>query len=120
MRRVFGIVAVLVAIAAFISPVAAQACGGGMMYSPVPTRLSVGMKAMMTYTASGDPVVVRQAAGLAGDYLGQLYNGTQVEVLAGPVQIDDLNWWQIRTADGKISGWSAEGSDGEYWISPAA
>jgi hypothetical protein len=43
--------------------------------------------------------------------------GTQVTILAGPVEADGYIWWHIQ--DDTISGWSAESSqEGVAWLEP--
>jgi hypothetical protein len=101
------------------TPLAAKACGGGMYYPPLASRMHVGMKAMTTYTASGDPLRVRETPGLDGKYLTQFYNGTKFNIVNGPVEMSGYTWWQITTPDGKVNGWLAESGEGEYWIQGA-
>ena len=109
---VFGAVLMMV----LINPLVASACGGGMYYAPLASRMSVGMQAQTTYTQSGDPLRVRDMPGLDGKYMTQLYNGTKFNIVNGPVQMNDYTWWQISTPDGKIKGWLAESGEGEYYI----
>src|SRR5215510_10457735 len=100
------------------NPLITKACGGGMYYAPLYSRMAVGMHGMTTYTQSGDPLRVRETPGLDGKYLTQLYNGTPLTIIAGSKDVDGLTWWQITTADGKVSGWVAESGEGEYYLTP--
>src|SRR2546423_415926 len=95
------IVAMAMLAVTLISPIAANACGGGNPYPPK-TRLAVGMHAMTTYTESGDPVAVRAQPGYDGKYLTQLYNGTKITVVAGPVAASGYLYYKVVTDDGKI------------------
>ena len=118
MRSPYVIVMSIALLAVLITPMAARACGGGEVVYPAPeTRMAVGVQGMTSFTASGDPLRVRQEAGLSGKYLTQLYNGVKFTVIGGSQTLDNYVWWQIRTADG-LTGWVAEGEYGEYYIEP--
>ena len=39
-------------------------------------------------------------------------------VVAGPQAADGYFWYQIRSEDGQVEGWAADGSEGERWLSP--
>ncbi len=118
MRRSGVIIFSIALLAVLINPLVASACGGGGYYPPPQARMTVGMHGMVAYTASGDPLRVREQPGLSGDYMTQLYNGARFTVIGGSQQIDNYVWWQIVTDDGKITGWVAEGEYGEYYIQP--
>jgi uncharacterized protein YgiM (DUF1202 family) len=76
----------------------------------------------------GDRVVVSQAAGQLSvratpgtdaNLLTHIDAGSQFTVLAGPQQADGFNWYQIRSDDGTVQGWVAEGDGaGTRWLSP--
>ena len=38
--------------------------------------------------------------------------------MAGPQAADGYFWYQIRSEDGQVEGWAADGSEGERWLSP--
>jgi hypothetical protein len=119
MRRIHAFVFIMALFAVLISPVLASACGEGEPIWPPPqTRLAVGTQAMVSYTASGVPLRVREEPGLSGKYITQLYNGARFTVIGGSQEIDNFVWWQITTPDGKITGWLAEGEYGEYYVEP--
>src|SRR5262245_64613609 len=100
MRRPYVIVMSIALLAALITPMAALACGGGEpVYPPPEVRMAVGMRGMTAYTSSGDPLRVREEAGLNGKYLTQLYNGVKFTVIGGSQTLDNYVWWQIRTDD---------------------
>jgi hypothetical protein len=44
--------------------------------------------------------------------------GQQFTVLAGPQSADGLNWYQIRSDNGSIEGWAADGDGTTRWLSP--
>ena len=44
--------------------------------------------------------------------------GDQFTVMAGPQEANGYTWFQIRSDDGAIEGWAADGTGAERWISP--
>ena len=84
--------------------------------APAP-RLAVGGEGMVTFT-DGRPLNVRNAAGLGGTLTGQLPEGTTFAVVEGPICADNIYWWHV-TADA-LTGWIAEGMEGEYFVAPSA
>jgi Tol biopolymer transport system component len=83
------------------------------------SRLQVGDLAYLTY---GDrPNRVRsEPAKVPGNVIAQIYSGTLVTIMDGPVCADGLVFWKI--GDDSIpggSGWTAEG-DGvnKHWLNP--
>jgi hypothetical protein len=80
----------------------------------LPTRLSAGYTARVT---AGLPNAVRTAPGLSGSTVqANLPGGAPFRVIEGPRCMDGYNWWRITT--GNITGWTAEGHDGAYWLEP--
>lgn len=75
--------------------------------SPTPSTptLQVGGRARIV-TTGGSNARVRGEPDLADQprILG-LPNGTEVTILDGPIEVDDLAWWQISA--GEIEGWTA-------------
>ncbi len=75
----------------------------------------------------GERVIVNQAAGelsvrttpgVDSTLVTRVGAGTQYSVLAGPQQANGLNWYQIRSDDGSVMGWAAEGDGTIRWLSP--
>lgn len=76
----------------------------------------------------GDRVIVAQAAGQLSvratpgtdaNLLTSVNAGTQYTVLAGPQTVDGFSWYQIRSDDGSVQGWVAEGDGAATrWLSP--
>ncbi|MEB2288828.1 MAG: DUF3160 domain-containing protein [Anaerolineae bacterium] len=84
--------------------------------APAP-RLVAGGAGMVTFT-DGRPLNVRNAAGLSGTQIGQLPEGTTFAVVEGPVCADSIYWWHVTA--GALTGWIAEGMEGEYFVAPSA
>lgn len=63
-------------------------------------------------------VSVRALPSTSANLLTYANQGTQFNVLAGPQSADGFVWFQIRSDDGTIEGWAAEGDGTTRWISP--
>lgn len=57
---------------------------------------------------------VRNEAMTSGEALGSLEGGTVVAIDGGPTCADGYNWYSVSNDD--ISGWTAEGANGDYWL----
>ena len=90
------------------APVQAEATG-----CELPARLQVGGSAKVS---SGWASRVRRDAGIGAAEVGRIEAGTVVQVGAGPICADGYNWYLVGNA--RLSGWAAEGADGEYWLLP--
>jgi hypothetical protein len=73
----------------------------------------------------GDRVVVstgqlsvRATPGTAGQLITRVEPGQEFTVLAGPQSAEGLNWYQIRSDNGSIEGWAADGDGTTRWLSP--
>jgi hypothetical protein len=60
---------------------------------------------------------LRGEPGLGTEPIGQLANGTIVEILEGPEEADDLRWWRVEDDEGN-TGWAAERVPGEVLLTP--
>jgi len=83
------------------------------------TRLIPGVKALVVGEPDDPPNRVRSGPTTADEIIAQIYPGTIVKVLAGPVCADGLVFWRVDNASiPGGSGWTAEGSGAEYWLEP--
>jgi hypothetical protein len=81
-----------------------------------PTRLRVGTYGRIT---PGEPNVLRSAPGKnasGSTVIGNLRQGTVVDIVGGPVCADGFLWWQV--GSGEQVGWTAEGQGSTYWMEP--
>ncbi len=67
----------------------------------VPWPLEVGANVVVAGTAP-DCLKIRQEPAITGQELGCIDDGTAVRVVAGPVDADDIEWWQLEG-----QGWAA-------------
>lgn len=61
------------------------------------------------------PNKVRSQAGIAGELIGQIQPGENVQVLEGPACADGYAWWHVRSLAG-LEGWTVEGDAAGYWL----
>ncbi|MBK9124306.1 MAG: SH3 domain-containing protein [Chloroflexi bacterium] len=73
----------------------------------VSTGLAVGDTALVTLPDTLEALRLRNGAGLDFDIVLLLPTGTVLRIVDGPVEADDLTWWQVRTPEGNV-GWAAE------------
>ncbi len=64
------------------------------------------------------PLSVRAQPGTGAILLTEASQGSQFTVLAGPQAANGYNWYQIRSDDGSIEGWAADGDGTDRWMSP--
>jgi Tol biopolymer transport system component len=92
--------------------VAAQATCGT---APAP-RLTVGQQARVV-VSDGTGNNLRTTPNTGATVLGVLADGEVFNVLSGPQCSENFWWWQVRRWDGQ-TGWTAEGTTGDYWVEP--
>ncbi|MFM8322429.1 MAG: protein kinase domain-containing protein [Chloroflexota bacterium] len=81
------------------------------------SRLHVGD----TASVSQDPPLpnrMRAQPNTASTILGFIQPGEQVSVIGGPVCSNEWIWWQVKSLHSGLSGWTAEGDSGGYWLVP--
>jgi|GEM_PF-3181037 len=85
-----------------------------------PSRVYVGRQAFVTISEEGETREdLRVRAEPGGERVSSMAEGTIFDVIGGPVCQDGFTWWQIRTLDGSLTGWSAEGSsEDDYFMAP--
>jgi len=81
----------------------------GEWLTPITPQLNTMVT--VTYT-SGYGLRLRTGPGLSYSVITTLSEGTQMTVIAGPVQADGYTWWKITGSPG--TGWSAVGN----WLVP--
>jgi hypothetical protein len=65
----------------------------------------------------GLPNNLRADPGQNSPRVGAIPGGERFTVLDGPECVESIAWWQVEY-DG-VTGWTAEGRDGDYWVAPA-
>ena len=94
---------------------------GSVAGAPVLLSSSVNCGLLPLLNANQNAIVgpdltlrVRHQAMTSGSLLGNLEGGAVVAINDGPVCADGYNWYSVSNDD--ISGWTAEGADGDYWL----
>ena len=84
---------------------------------PVNRAPRVGERVVVTMPANGQ-LSIRSTPGIQASLVTRVNTGTQYTVLAGPQQSNGYTWFQIRSDDGAVEGWAADGEAGVRWLSP--
>lgn len=85
------------------------------------TQLGIGVSAIVTGAENDPPNRVRSEPSKSDNVIAQIYPGTIVKVIEGPVCVDSLVFWKVENADiPGNTGWTAEGDGNEYWLEPYA
>jgi hypothetical protein len=79
----------------------------------LPTRLRAGGWGRVT---PGLPNTLRNSASIYGTRLGSIPAGGTFSVVSGPICSDSIAWWQV--SYNGVTGWTAEGRWGTYWLEP--
>jgi uncharacterized protein YgiM (DUF1202 family) len=77
----------------------------------------VGERVQVT-TETDQLLTIRATPGRDAPILAQVGNGKQYTVVAGPQSADGFTWYQIRSDDGSLVGWAADGDSTKRWLSP--
>lgn len=84
---------------------------------PVNRAVQVGDDVLVTVGEAG-LLKVRAEAGVDAAVQHQVPDKTQLSVIEGPVDAGGYRWWKVVSESGSISGWAAEGSGDERWLTP--
>ena len=68
-------------------------------------------------TLNGE-LTVRALPGVGSTIVARARTNQTFTVVAGPQAADGYFWYQIRSDDGEVEGWAADGREGERWLSP--
>lgn len=66
----------------------------------------------------GPPNNVREKPGLSSRLLGKLNALEKFTILAGPKCANGMVWWKVASENTGLDGWTAEGQNGSYWLTP--
>ncbi len=67
---------------------------------------------------SGGQLTIRNQPGTGAGVVARVNPGQEYTVLAGPQQANGFTWFQIRSDDGSVEGWAADGDGSDRWLSP--
>ena len=82
---------------------------------PVNRSPIVGDRVVVTLVGE---LSVRALPGVSSPLVARARTNEQFNVVAGPQSADNYFWYQIRSDDGRVEGWAADGRDGERWLTP--
>ena len=68
-------------------------------------------------TLNGE-LTVRALPGISSKIVARAGTNQTFSVVAGPQAVDGYFWYQIRSDDGQVEGWAADGREDERWLSP--
>jgi hypothetical protein len=84
---------------------------------PVNRTPRVGERVVVTMPGSGQ-LSVRAQPGTNAALIQRVSSGSQYTVEAGPQTANGFTWFQIRSDDGNLVGWAADGDGSARWLSP--
>jgi hypothetical protein len=67
---------------------------------------------------AGGQLSIRALPGTDAPLLTRANPGQQFTVLDGPQTADGFTWYRIRSDDGQVEGWAADGDGATRWLSP--
>ena len=82
---------------------------------PVDRPPAIGDQVIVTLNGE---LTVRALPGVSGSVVARARTNETFTVVAGPQAADGYFWYQIRSDDGQVEGWAADGTEGERWLSP--
>lgn len=84
---------------------------------PVNRAPRVGDRVRVTMEAN-QQLTVRTLPGTDSPVVTRVNPGQEFTVTAGPQSTGGFIWYQIRSDDGSVEGWAADGNDDTRWLSP--
>ncbi len=82
---------------------------------PIDRSPVVGDRVVVTLNGE---LTVRSLPGIGASIVSRARTNQTFSVVAGPQSVDGYFWYQIRSDDGQVEGWAADGREGERWLSP--
>lgn len=100
-----------------ITPLALGACPD--FTSQLLPSLNRGNQVAFVNATSTTPNNVRAAPARSAELVWKAAPGDVLGLLGeAPVCVDGLTWWQVESANGKLQGWTVEGTPDSYWLTP--
>lgn len=81
----------------------------------VDRAIKVGDRVQVT-TDANQVLTVRQDVGRGARAVAKIPRGTIFTIKSGPVQQDNLTWWELESDT--VKGWAAEGDGTTRWLTP--
>mgnify|MGYP000861890000 CR=1 FL=1 len=97
-----------------------EGAGVGPTATPVGLKLvdraiQVGDRVQVT-TDSSQVLTIRSDPSRGANAVAKVPRGTLFTIKSGPVQQDDLTWWELESDT--VDGWAAEGDATNRWLTP--
>jgi len=84
---------------------------------PVNRPVQLGDDVLVTVGDTG-VLSVRDEAGTSARVQHQVADKAQLSVIEGPVEANGYRWWKVSNESGNVTGWAAEGSGEDRWLTP--
>ena len=88
------------------------------MGEPQPVDRAPRVGDRVQVTMSSGQLSVRVTPGTDAELVVSVNPGDQFTVMGGPQDANGYTWYQLRSDDGAVEGWAADGDGTERWISP--
>lgn len=88
------------------------------MGEPQPVDRAPRVADRVQVTMSTGQLSVRITPGTDAELVVRVDPGDQFTVMGGPQEAGGYIWYQIRSDDGAVEGWAADGDGTERWLSP--
>jgi hypothetical protein len=83
------------------------------------SQLLVGSEAEAASDQASPKEVWNQPGRESALVVGVMNPGEDIEILGGPVCMDQMVWWEIESLERDLEGWMPEGDGDSYWIVPS-
>lgn len=93
---------------------AAPAASGASSATPMPSAAVDPMLAGRTVVATADRIALRSTPTAGSALVRRLNAGQAMSIVSGPVDAEDMRWYEVRIGPGATTGWVASGPDGDW------
>lgn len=86
-----------------------------------PTRFAIGVRGIVRSAAPGDTpnsLRIHDKATIQSPILVYLPENRPFTIVDGPQCADGYIWWKLKSDDGGVTGWAAEGDTSKYYYMP--
>jgi hypothetical protein len=98
-------------------PTPSPTSANGPCYNGFKSRIRLGYYARVS-PENDQGNRLRNEPKVPSTILGMLAPGERLKVIGGPACAYGWVWWQVKSADSGMTGWTAEGERDTYWLEP--